>query len=71
MCFFLQYGKFMDDLRIYVKGGTGGMGHPRLGGQGGRGGDVWLVAEEKLTLKRLKSQYPRKRFVGGVGANSR
>uniref|UniRef100_A0ACB8FVP5 GTP-binding protein 10 n=2 Tax=Sphaerodactylus townsendi TaxID=933632 RepID=A0ACB8FVP5_9SAUR len=60
----------MDDLRIYVKGGTGGMGHPRLGGEGGAGGDVWLVAQEKVTLKRMKSQYPRKRFMAGSGANS-
>ncbi|XP_060104455.1 GTP-binding protein 10 [Heteronotia binoei] len=66
-----KYGRFMDDLRIYVKGGTGGMGHPRLGGEGGHGGDVWLVAQEKLTLRRLKSQFPKKRFVAGVGTNSR
>ncbi|XP_054847575.1 GTP-binding protein 10 [Eublepharis macularius] len=65
-----KYGKFMDDLRIYVKGGTGGMGHPRLGGEGGHGGDVWLVAEEKLTLKRIKNKCPRKRFVAGAGSNS-
>lgn len=61
----------MDDLRIYVKGGTGGMGHARLGGEGGKGGDVWLVAHEKVTLKRLKSRYPTKRFVAGAGTNSR
>nr|XP_006114510.1 GTP-binding protein 10 [Pelodiscus sinensis] len=60
----------MDSLRIYVKGGTGGMGHPRLGGEGGRGGDVWLVAQEKTTLKRIKDQCPHKRFVAGVGAPS-
>nr|XP_056713610.1 GTP-binding protein 10 [Euleptes europaea] len=66
-----KYGRFMDDLRIYVKGGAGGMGHPRLGGEGGHGGDVWLVAKGKLTLKGMKTQYPRKRFVAGSGANSR
>uniref|UniRef100_A0A670J6W2 GTP-binding protein 10 n=1 Tax=Podarcis muralis TaxID=64176 RepID=A0A670J6W2_PODMU len=68
--FFLCYGRFMDDLRIYVKGGTGGMGHPRLGGEGGEGGDVWLVAQKKMTLKRLKDRFPSKRFVAGAGANS-
>uniref|UniRef100_A0A670J683 GTP-binding protein 10 n=1 Tax=Podarcis muralis TaxID=64176 RepID=A0A670J683_PODMU len=68
--FILQYGRFMDDLRIYVKGGTGGMGHPRLGGEGGEGGDVWLVAQKKMTLKRLKDRFPSKRFVAGAGANS-
>ncbi|XP_042332743.1 GTP-binding protein 10 isoform X2 [Sceloporus undulatus] len=60
----------MDDLRIYVRGGTGGMGYPRLGGEGGKGGDVWLMAHEKITLKRLKDQYPTKRFIAGTGANS-
>ncbi|XP_063003569.1 GTP-binding protein 10 isoform X2 [Elgaria multicarinata webbii] len=65
-----QYGRFMDDLRIYVKGGSGGMGFPRFGGEGGKGGDVWLVAHEKLTLKRIKDRYPTKRFVAGTGANS-
>ncbi|XP_005282469.2 GTP-binding protein 10 isoform X1 [Chrysemys picta bellii] len=65
-----KYGNFIDDLRIYVKGGTGGMGYPRLGGEGGRGGDVWLVAKEKITLKRTKDRFPQKRFVAGAGANS-
>ncbi|XP_044280838.1 GTP-binding protein 10 isoform X2 [Varanus komodoensis] len=64
-----QYGRFMDDLRIYVRGGSGGMGFPRLGGEGGKGGDVWLVAQEKLTLKKIKDRYPKKRFVAGTGSN--
>uniref|UniRef100_A0A2D4K3Y3 GTP-binding protein 10 n=2 Tax=Micrurus TaxID=8634 RepID=A0A2D4K3Y3_9SAUR len=65
-----QYGRFMDDLRIYVKGGTGGMGYARLGGAGGKGGDVWLVADEKMTLKKMKEKYPKKRFVAEAGTNS-
>ncbi|XP_026571904.1 GTP-binding protein 10 isoform X1 [Pseudonaja textilis] len=65
-----QYGRFMDDLRIYVKGGTGGMGYARLGGAGGKGGDVWLVADEKMTLKKMKDKYPKKRFVAEAGTNS-
>uniref|UniRef100_A0A8C8STF3 GTP-binding protein 10 n=1 Tax=Pelusios castaneus TaxID=367368 RepID=A0A8C8STF3_9SAUR len=48
----------------------GGMGLPRFGGEGGKGGDVWLVAEEKMTLKRIKDKFPRKRFLAGTGANS-
>ncbi|NXN92970.1 GTPBA protein, partial [Rhinopomastus cyanomelas] len=64
------YGNFIDGLRLYVKGGTGGMGYPRLGGEGGRGGDVWFVAQERVTLKSLKERYPQKRFVAGTGANS-
>lgn len=47
------------------------MGLPRLGGHGGNGGDVWVVATKNTTLKRLKDRYPQKRFVAGIGANSR
>ncbi|KAJ7418160.1 GTP-binding protein 10 [Pitangus sulphuratus] len=65
-----KYGSFIDDLRVYVRGGTGGMGYPRLGGEGGRGGDVWFVARERITLKGIKEKYPHKRFVAGTGANS-
>ncbi|XP_049749883.1 GTP-binding protein 10 isoform X1 [Elephas maximus indicus] len=68
---FRKYGNFIDNLRVFVKGGSGGMGYPRLGGEGGKGGDVWLVAEKKMTLKQLKDKYPQKRFVAGGGANSR
>ncbi|GAA6220681.1 GTP-binding protein 10 [Lates japonicus] len=65
-----KYGNFVDNLRLYVRGGSGGMGLPRLGGQGGKGGDVWVVATKSVTLKRIKDKYPQKRFVGGSGANS-
>ncbi|XP_037640112.1 GTP-binding protein 10 [Sebastes umbrosus] len=67
---FRKYGNFVDNLRLYVRGGGGGMGLPRLGGQGGNGGDVWVVASKNMTLKRVKDKYPQKRFVGGSGANS-
>ncbi|NWT64528.1 GTPBA protein, partial [Prunella himalayana] len=64
------YSNFIDDLRVYVRGGTGGMGYPNLGGEGGRGGDVWFVAREGTTLKSIREKYPQKRFVAGTGANS-
>lgn len=67
---FRKYGNFVDNIRLYVRGGSGGMGLPRLGGQGGNGGDVWVVATKNMTLKRIKDKYPQKRFVGGGGANS-
>ncbi|XP_076010045.1 GTP-binding protein 10 [Genypterus blacodes] len=67
---FRKYGNFVDNLRLYVRGGSGGMGLPRLGGQGGHGGDVWVVAAKDLTLKRIKDKYPQKRFVAAAGANS-
>ncbi|KAK2096336.1 GTP-binding protein 10 [Saguinus oedipus] len=66
-----KYGNFIDNLRLFTKGGTGGMGYPRLGGEGGKGGDVWVVAQNRMTLKQLKDRYPQKRFVAGVGANSK
>lgn len=47
------------------------MGLPRLGGHGGHGGDVWVVAKKSMTLKTVKNKYPQKRFVAGTGANSR
>lgn len=47
------------------------MGLPRLGGQGGNGGDVWVVAGKSLTLKRVSDKHPRKRFTAGTGSNSR
>ncbi|XP_067869258.1 GTP-binding protein 10 [Heterodontus francisci] len=65
-----RYGNFIDNLRIYVRGGSGGMGLLRLGGEGGKGGDVWVVAQDGITLKKIKDKYPDKRFVAGVGANS-
>ncbi|KAL6489360.1 hypothetical protein MHYP_G00031010 [Metynnis hypsauchen] len=65
-----KYGNFVDNLRLYVKGGSGGMGLARLGGKGGNGGDVWVVAKKDLTLKQIKDRYPQKRFVAGVGSNS-
>ncbi|NXQ45860.1 GTPBA protein, partial [Catharus fuscescens] len=64
------YSNFIDDLRVYVRGGTGGMGYPNLGGEGGRGGDVWFIARERTTLKSIREKYPQKRFVAGTGANS-
>ncbi|XP_078481775.1 GTP-binding protein 10-like [Ciona intestinalis] len=64
---------FIDKLRIYVRGGTGGNGHPTLGGIGGRGGDVYLVGATKsdMTLKSMKDKYPEKRFVADTGQSSR
>lgn len=67
---FRKYGNFMDNLRLYVRGGTGGMSLPRLGGHGGNGGDVWVVAKKNMTLKKVKEKYPLKRFQGGPGGSS-
>jgi GTPase involved in cell partitioning and DNA repair len=42
----VSYKKFIDSLRIYVRGGSGGMGFPKYGGIGGKGGNVVVVATE-------------------------
>ncbi|XP_058502885.1 GTP-binding protein 10 [Solea solea] len=65
-----KFGNFVDNLRLYVRGGSGGMGLPRLGGKGGNGGDVWVVGSKNMTLKKIKEKYPQKRFLGGPGENS-
>ncbi|XP_034030705.1 GTP-binding protein 10 [Thalassophryne amazonica] len=65
-----KYGNFIDNLRLFVRGGTGGSGLPRLGGEGGRGGDVWVMSSKDVTLSRIKSKYPQKRFIAENGANS-
>ncbi|XP_056142466.1 GTP-binding protein 10 [Lampris incognitus] len=65
-----KYGNFVDNLRLYVRGGSGGMGLPRVGGEGGRGGDVWVAAKKSETMKRFHDRHPQKRFVAGVGDNS-
>lgn len=46
------------------------MGLPRLGGHGGNGGDVWVVAKKDTRLKQIKDKHPDKRFIAGVGSNS-
>ncbi|KAL0985393.1 hypothetical protein UPYG_G00156310 [Umbra pygmaea] len=65
-----KYGNFVDNLRLYVRGGSGGMGLPRLGGEGGKGGDVWVVAMKEMTLKKMKDKYLQKRFIAAAGSNS-
>src|SRR5262250_3005596 len=75
---------FIDRTRIRVQGGHGGNGVtafrrekfvPRggpSGGDGGRGGDVWIVADASLnTLLHLRynPQHVAERGLHGEGAN--
>ncbi|KAG8224390.1 hypothetical protein J437_LFUL016393 [Ladona fulva] len=64
-------GRFLDTLRLNVRGGAGGMGYPKFGGIGGKGGDVYLVAKDGETLKSVTRKYPLKRISAGSGENSR
>ncbi|GLH12480.1 GTP-binding protein 10 [Gryllus bimaculatus] len=61
---------FIDSLRLHVRGGTGGNGLPKYGGIGGKGGDVFLVAEKDTKLKRVLSKLPTKRIAAGSGGHS-
>lgn len=73
-----QHGKrvkrkhdFIDKLRIYARGGTGGQGYPTYGGIGGDGGNIYLEASSKMTFRKLRNKNPSKRFVAEHGKNSR
>ncbi|XP_064105534.1 GTP-binding protein 10 homolog isoform X1 [Macrobrachium nipponense] len=66
-----KYRKFIDSLRIHVRGGSGGMGYPKFGGVGGKGGDVYVEAIAEQTLSKTLRAEPEKRWLGGVGGNSR
>jgi len=63
--------KFIDSLRLYVRGGTGGVGLAKYNGIGGRGGDIYVVGAEKTTLKNIIRMFPGKRFRGSKGEDSR
>ncbi|CAD5117182.1 DgyrCDS5981 [Dimorphilus gyrociliatus] len=68
-----KYGgsKFIDKLRVYVKGGKGGDGLSSFGGVGGKGGNVYVVGSETATLKKLDELSPAKRFLAEGGKKSR
>nr|CAD7403056.1 unnamed protein product [Timema cristinae] len=66
---FLQ-GKFLDSLRLYVRGGTGGMGFPKYGGVGGKGGSVYVMAKEEGDLKSVSKKHSSKRVLAGHGGHS-
>ena len=55
--------KWIDSLRVYVKGGHGGNGMPKYGGVGGKGGDVIIKATKcnfEKTLRPTKQGKPEK-----------
>lgn len=60
---------FIDKVRIYARGGTGGQGSSKLGCVGGLGGDVSVCAMEGSNLRDI-AHLKRRRFVAGVGGMS-
>ncbi|XP_058057558.1 GTP-binding protein 10 homolog [Anopheles bellator] len=62
--------RFLDSLRVTVKGGHGGNGFPKYGGAGGQGGAVYFVAKEGKSLRDVVTMFPAKRVVAGNGEES-
>jgi len=56
---------------VYVRGGTGGQGLAKYNGIGGRGGDIFVIGEEKLSLNNVYKMFPNKRFSAHRGEDSR
>lgn len=63
--------KFLDSIRIHVKGGTGGTGLPKYGGLGGQGGCVYCIGKEDANLKNIQNKFRAKTIVAGHGEDSR
>ena len=61
---------FIDQLRVYVRGGGGGQGLPKYGGRGGDGGCVYVEAVPRSTLQNLKRSNIKKRFIAARGESS-
>src|SRR5512134_278017 len=69
---------FIDEIDIFVRGGDGGAGCvsfrretfvPRGGpdgGNGGRGGDVWLVADRNVASLLAFRDHPHRRASNGA-----
>ncbi|CAK1582356.1 unnamed protein product [Parnassius mnemosyne] len=63
--------KFIDSVRLHVKGGTGGTGLPKFGGLGGQGGCVYCIGNENANLKNIMTKYRAKTINAGHGEDSR
>ncbi|KAJ2952453.1 hypothetical protein O0L34_g6761 [Tuta absoluta] len=63
--------KFLDSIRIHVKGGTGGTGLPKFGGLGGQGGCVYCIGKEDSSLRKIQGKFRAKTITAGHGEDSR
>lgn len=63
--------KFLDSVRLHVKGGTGGTGLPKYGGIGGQGGCVYCVGNEAANLRSIMAKFRGKTISAGHGEDSR
>lgn len=74
---------FVDESGLHVKGGDGGAGAVSFrreahtpkggpdGGDGGKGGDVWLVAERNMASLLAFKDHPFRRAANGVHGTSK
>ncbi|CAL1681477.1 unnamed protein product [Lasius platythorax] len=62
--------RFIDTLRLNVRGGTGGAGLPRYGGLGGAGGNVYVIAKDGLNLGNVVKSLKTKRIKADSGSDS-
>ena len=51
-------GNFMDTLRLYLQAGAGGAGHPKYGGLGGPGGNIYIQASKSESGYTGREQNP-------------
>lgn len=63
--------KFLDSVRLHVRGGTGGTGLPKFGGLGGQGGCVYCIGKENANLKSVMNKHRGKTVSAGHGEDSR
>ncbi|KAM3961811.1 GTP-binding protein 10 homolog [Aphomia sociella] len=63
--------KFIDSVRLHVKGGSGGTGLPKYGGLGGQGGCVYCIGKENTNLRDIMNKYRSKTLAAGHGEDSR
>lgn len=63
--------RFIDTLRLHVRGGTGGAGLPHYGGIGGAGGNVYVIAKDGLSLQNIAKSLKSKRIKADPGSDSK
>lgn len=63
-------GSFVDKIHVHIQAGNGGMGNPKFGGIGGKGGDVYMVATKAKDLQTVVENFPERRIKAGHGGNS-
>ena len=62
---------WIDSVRVYVKGGTGGNGLPPVDGVGGAGGSVFIRASETMSsLHDVRRKNTSQRYIADSGEDS-